>query len=263
MDILIFTGIALIVVFVVIVLKKQGDKKINYKDRIKLDTLLEDEELIEKDDVSATGNPAPDSADVLLPNVNIQDDSIVTIADESVKYYDNGVALVKAKRYEDSIPQLNKAIRLNPSDAAVYYYRGIAKIELKLYNDAIADFTDAMLRQTKKIDAFFQRGCARLKTGDKDNALLDFTHYIAVEKNNPEAYYKKGVLEYDKGNFQAAIDDFSNTIILNTNHASAYFKRGMAKQKTGDINGCCKDLKTAFDKGNLEAYHHMKKFCDK
>ena len=43
----------------------------------------------------------------------------------------------------------------------------------------------------------------------------------------------------------------------------AYFKRGLAKQKIGDTVGCCKDFKTAFEKGNLEAYHYIKKYCEK
>ena len=120
-----------------------------------------------------------------------------------------------------------------------------------------------MLYQLKNVDAFFQRGYARLKVEDNENALLDFKHYISIEKNNPKAFYQKGLLEYEKENFQIAIEDFTNAIILKPNHESAYFKRGMAKQKIGDIIGCCNDFKIAFDKGNLEAYHYIKKYCDK
>ncbi|MGB5847459.1 MAG: hypothetical protein WBH40_03165, partial [Ignavibacteriaceae bacterium] len=107
------------------------------------------------------------------------------------------------------------------------------------------------------------RGSARLKIQDNENALLDFGHYISIEKNNPEAFYQKGLLEYEKENFQIAIEDFSNAIILKPNHEFAYFKRGLAKQKIGDIIGCCKDFKIAFEKGNLEAFHYIKKYCDK
>ncbi|MCH7774702.1 MAG: tetratricopeptide repeat protein [Bacteroidetes bacterium] len=263
MDILIIAGIVLIIVFVVLILKKRGNKKINYKDRIKLESILENEEFIKKDGDSATKNPASDSTNVLQPTVDIQDDTIIKVTDKSIKYYNKGVALVKGEKYEESIPYLNEAIRLNSSEATTYYYRGIAKSKLNLFKDAIDDFTDAMLRQIKDVDAFFQRGYARLKIEDNENALLDFTHYISIEKNNPEAFYQKGVLEYEKENYQSAIDDFSNAIILSPNHESAYFKRGLARQITGDISGCCKDLKIAFEKGNLEAYHYIKKFCDK
>ena len=44
MDILIIAGIGLIIVLVVLILLKRGNKKINYKDRIKLETILDDEE---------------------------------------------------------------------------------------------------------------------------------------------------------------------------------------------------------------------------
>ncbi len=239
MDILFIAGIVLIFAFAVLILKKRGNKKINYKDRIKLETILENEKPIKK----------------IMPMIKLED--------ESIKYYDKGVALVIAKKYEESIPYLNEVIRINSSEATTYYYRGIAKSKLNLFKDAIDDFTDAMLHKIKDVDAFFQRGYARLKIEDNENALLDFTHYVSIEKNNPEAFYQKGVLEYEKENYQIAISDFSNAIILTPNHGSAYFKRGMAKQIIGDISGCCKDLKTAFDKGYLEAYHYMKKFCDK
>lgn len=267
MDILIITGIALIIVSIVLILIKRdfpsNKKKINYKDRIKLESILENEELPEKDVDKTTSKPSTDSSDVLHPNANIQDDSMTKLTDESIKYYNKGVALVKEKKYEESISYLNTAIRLNSSEGITYYYRGIAKSKLNLFRAAIDDFTDAMLRQVKNVDAFFQRGYARLKIEDNENALLDFTHYISIEKNNPEAFYQKGVLEYEKENFQRAIEDFSNAIILSPNHESAYFKRALARQITGDISGCCKDLKIAFEKGNLEAYHYIKKFCDK
>ncbi len=263
MDILIIAGIALIIVLVVFILIKRGNKKINYKDRIKLETILENEELPEKEADNTTKKPPTESADVFHPKTNIQDDSIIKLTDESLKYYNKGVALVKAKKYEESIPYLNTAIRLNSSEGIAYYYRGIAKSKLNLFRAAIEDFTDAMLHQLKNVDAFFQRGNARLKIEDNENALLDFKHYISIEKNNPEAFYQKGLLEYEKENFQIAIEDFSNAIILKPNHEFAYFQRGLAKQKIGDIIGCCKDFKIAFDNGNLEAYHYIKKYCDK
>ena len=83
-----------------------------------------------------------------------------------------------------------------------------------------------------------------------------------LDKDNPEAYYLRGTIKYDKKDFKGSIDDFSNAIILKPNHESAYFKRGLAKHETGDIQGCCNDLQTALDKGNLEAYHYLKEYCN-
>jgi len=264
MDILIYTGLGLILVVVYLLLIGPNyKKKINYKDRAKLESILESEELAEKDIKKTNQQSAKTSSDVFHPKTELQDDSMIKLTDESLKYYNKGVALVKAKKYDESIPYLNTAIRLNSSEGIAYYYRGIAKSKLNLFRAAIDDFTDAMLHQLKNVDAFFQRGYARLKIQDNENALLDFRHYISIEKNNPEAFYQKGLLEYEKENFQIAIEDFTNAIILKPNHEFAYFNRGLAKQKIGDTIGCCKDFKTAFEKGNLEAYHYIKKYCEK
>ena len=97
MDILIIAGIALIIVLVALILIKLGNKKINYKDRIKLENILENEELPEKEADKTTKKPPPESPDVFHPKTNVQDDSISKLTDESLKYYNKGVALAKEK----------------------------------------------------------------------------------------------------------------------------------------------------------------------
>ncbi len=188
-----------------------------------------------------------------------------TISATSVKTdnqnYEMGLLLLEKKRFNQAIDYFSKAIELNPADGAPYYYRGMAKNKLNLLNDAIEDYTDAMLRKLNIVDVFYRRGYCKFKLTDNCGALKDFTKYVSIDKHNPEAYYYKGLLEYEAENYSVVIEDLNKAIELNPNHESAYFKRGMAKEKTGDKNGCCNDLKTAVDKGNLEAYHYQKKFC--
>ena len=181
--------------------------------------------------------------------------------EKSAKTYELGVLLLKEKKYKESIEYFDKAIEINPADGVPFYYRGIAKSNINLADEAIEDYTDAMLRKLNIIDVFYQRGISKYKVGDKKGAFEDLTRYVSIVKSNPEAYYIKGLLEFEKEEYKDAIRDFDRTIILNPNHESAYFKRGMAKQKTGNQEGCCKDLKTAYEKGNLEAFHYIKQYC--
>ena len=176
--------------------------------------------------------------------------------------YDFGLLLLEKKRFKQAIYYFSKAIELNPDDGAPYYYRGIAKNKLNLLNDAVEDYTDAMLQKLNIVDVFYKRGNCKFRLGDTSGALKDFTKYVSIDKHNPEAYYYKGLLEYDAGNYSVVIKDLNRAIELNPNHESAYFKRGMAKEKIGDKKGCCSDLKIAIDKGNLEAYHYLKKFSN-
>ena len=183
-------------------------------------------------------------------------------SDKGSKTYELGVLLLKEKKYKDSIKYFDKAIEINPADGIPFYYRGIAKSNINLTDEAIEDYTDAMLRKLNIVDVFYQRGISKIKVGDKKGALNDLIRYISIEKSNAEAFYYKGLLEFEKEEYSTAIEDFDRAIILNPNHASAYFKRGMAKHHTGSKEGCCRDLKTAYNKGNLEAFHYMKQFCE-
>jgi len=182
--------------------------------------------------------------------------------EKSTKTYELGMLLLNCKKYKESIEYFDKAIEINPADGVPFYYRGIAKSNINLTDAAIEDYTDAMLRKLNIIDVFYQRGISKYKVGDKKGALTDLTRYVSIAKSNAEAFFYIGLLEIEKEEYTSAIEDFNRTIILNPNHASAYFKRGMAKNHTGNKEGCCRDLRAAYDKGNLEAFHYMKQFCE-
>ncbi len=202
-------------------------------------------------DVEAYYNNKPDAVDYAQ-----------TSDEKSTKTYELGVLLLKENKYEESIEYFDKAIEINPADGIPFYYRGIAKSNIKLTDAAIEDFTDAMLRKLNIIDVFYQRGIAKYTVGDTKGAMNDLTRYVSVVKSNAEAFYYKGLIEFEDEEYSTAIEDFDRAIILNPNHESAYFKRGMAKHHTGNKEGCCRDLKSAYEKGNLEAFHYMKQYCE-
>ena len=283
-------------------------KRINYKERVDLNQILEDEE-------SSTGNSKKQYASAIVNQASYHQrtigatgkislssnkplekivDGMTSLEDNSSEeefkyssdidaYYDNkpdavdyaqqsgekgtktyelGMLLLNDKKFKESIEYFDKAIEINPADGVPFYYRGIAKSNINLTDEAIEDYTDAMLRKLNIIDVFYQRGISKFKIGDKTGAMTDLTRYVSISKNNAEAFYYKGLLEFENEEYSKAIEDFDRTIMLNPNHESAYFKRGMAKNQVGNQEGCCKDLRTAYNKGNLEAFHYMKQFCD-
>ena len=61
--------------------------------------------------------------------------------------------------------------------------------------------------------------------------------------------------------YNGAIENFSLAVELNPLFAEVYFERAMAKEFLGDREGCCDDLKTAMNKGYLNSYHYIKKYC--
>jgi tetratricopeptide (TPR) repeat protein len=253
--------LAIIVILILLIKTSSGEyrRKISFRDRIQLDHIFDNDIPLKGEEQKEIDSS---SEQIDSDQTSLGDEEFSQSSDDSFnQYYKKGLVFFKDENYRDSIMCFNKTIEINPTEPEPYYYRGLAKSKMNLHNDAIEDFTDAMLRKLNNVDAFYERGTARLNIGDKENALRDFSSFVLINKTNAEVYYLKGALEAEQENYQRAVDDFSNAIIVNPNHESAYFKRGLAKQKLGDNAGCCEDSKTAFDKGNLEALHYLKKFC--
>ena len=233
---------------------------INFSDKKPLEKIVDD--LTNFDNKSSeTLFPYPTDVDAYYENKPDAVDYAQNPSKKSSKNYELGLLLLKGKKFKESIEYFDKAIEINPADGIPFYYRGLAKSNINLTDEAIEDYTDAMLRKLNIIDVFYQRGISKYKVGDKTGALNDLTRYVSVEKSNPEAFYYKGLIEFENEEYSTAIEEFNRTIILNPNHASAYFKRGMAKHHTGNNQSSCRDLKTAYEKGNLEAFHYLKEFC--
>jgi tetratricopeptide (TPR) repeat protein len=237
-----------------------NQQKINFSDKKPLEKIV--------NDITNFENNGPEELFPYLTDIDAYYENKPDAVDyaqnpsgKSSKNYELGLLLLKGKKFKESIEYFDKAIEINPADGIPFYYRGLAKSYINLTDEAIEDYTDAMLRKLNIIDVFYQRGISKYKVGDKTGALNDLTRYVSVEKSNAEAFYYKGLIDFEMEEYSTAIEEFNRTIILNPNHASAYFKRGMAKHHTGNTQSSCRDLKTAYEKGNLEAFHYMKQFC--
>jgi hypothetical protein len=71
-----------------------------------------------------------------------------------------------------------------------------------------------------------------------------------------------GLINKDRNNQNSAIENFSIAIGKNPRHEAAHFQRAMVKNKNGDKEGCCEDLRKAYELGHLEAYHYIKQICE-
>jgi tetratricopeptide (TPR) repeat protein len=253
-------AVLLLLLLVFLIKRINTKRRIGFKDRISLDKIIEGAvSLKDKETVEQPDN-LTELQNSFQENEYVQEFDYHPMTGSSLSLQ-KGTALLKEGKYDDAITFFSKSIENNPANADAYYSRALAKSKLNLLKDSIDDFTDAILRQLNDPDVYYQRGKLRLKIGDKENALKDLTNFISLRKSNAEAFFLKGTLEFDIENYEAAISDFTNAISLDKNYADAYFKRGLAKHRTGYVATCCKDLKTAFEKGNLEAYHYLKLYC--
>ena len=127
----------------------------------------------------------------------------------------------RAKRYEDAITDLDKALQLNPEFILAYNGRastkirhGAAEAELgnrekaqRLYQDAIEDLNEAIKLNPKHADAYYMRAAARIEFGRSEAdrgdaekaqrlyemAIQDCTQVTKLEPQGFLAYDSRGI----------------------------------------------------------------------
>ncbi|MBT8378374.1 MAG: hypothetical protein KJN64_04020 [Ignavibacteria bacterium] len=182
--------------------------------------------------------------------------------DRLTKTVRNGIDKCNHSDFKGAIGEFSNAIELKALDPIGHYCRALTKLRLRNYDSSIPDFTEAIRLQMKEANTLYYRGVARYNTKDYNGAEMDLRSYLKSEPNFAEGYYMLGLISKDNHNLEVAIENFSVAISKNPRHEAAYFERALAKEKNGDKDGCCSDLKAAYELGHLEAYHYIKEMCE-
>jgi tetratricopeptide (TPR) repeat protein len=134
-----------------------------------------------------------------------------------------------------------------------------------LCNTRLSNFTAAYLDLNTAIDlgitekeAYFQKAVVEIELEKYFEAIDDLNYYLAAHPLAYEAFFYRGIANHKSGNYQTALEDFNKSIELNPNHERAYFERAFVKKSLQDQIGYSNDLKTAYNKGYLYAYHYLK-----
>jgi tetratricopeptide (TPR) repeat protein len=115
---------------------------------------------------------------------------IVFVAVSSMSYSapdmtQQGVAFLKAQRFDEAVKVLSKAIQDNPDNAKAIHYRGMAFYYQGNIDQAITDYTRALEIQPDLTQVYTSRGVALFRRGDYQRAKQDLT--LAFSKNPKDA----------------------------------------------------------------------------
>jgi len=127
---------------------------------------------------------------------------------------------------ENSLSDLDEAIRLNPNSAAAYNNRGRAYQSRRDYDKALRDYSQAILLDSNYAAAYNNRGNVYLVQKEYDKALSDFNTAIQLNPNSVHAYNNRGNLYLEKKEYDRAMSDYNEAIRLNPTYALAYINRG-------------------------------------
>jgi tetratricopeptide (TPR) repeat protein len=96
-----------------------------------------------------------------------------------------GVAFLKAQRFNEAITVFTKVIKSDPENAKAIYYRGMARYYKGDLDQAIADYTLALKKQPDLLEVYTSRGVAFFNKGDFQRAQKDLD--LVLEKRPDDA----------------------------------------------------------------------------
>lgn len=136
-----------------------------------------------------------------------------------------GVTLAAAKRIDDAVESLKRAIKLNPQ--APSYHANLGEV----------------LRQA----------------GRRDEALVSLNEALKLDPGNAQTLNNLGIIHYEQRKFKDAIGYYRRAIEARPNMAEAHNNLGNALRSTGDIEGAMSAYQDALVHRGIypEAYNNL------
>ena len=99
--------------------------------------------------------------------------------------------LLRYSQFDEAEETLTEAIKYDKGNFEAYYYRGCARINAKKYNEAIADLEKAIELKPDYADAYFNLGRTYYMMHDEDKACEYYKLAARYGRPNLEDYLKR------------------------------------------------------------------------
>ncbi len=148
-------------------------------------------------------------------------------------YNSRGWYYLTEKMYDKAVPDLTRAIEINPRYLFACYNRGNAWRKQNLYRLAIADFNRALAIDSNYILAISDRGSALFALGILDSALADFNRALKLDPAYAIGFANRASVLYRMGKYSEAAADYSHALAINPGDAETHLNRGVAYSSMG------------------------------
>jgi len=171
------------------------------------------------------------------------DPAVAAKTAELRKAFDEGVALSREGKYDDSVAAFNRAIALNPKCPDCFYNIGFAYAQKKDYAQAEENYKKALEVKPDYAEAYnglaniynAQRKFDQAAEASAKASQLSAAAPGALQGGNADALYNEGVILWNGGKIPDAKAKFQAAIAANANHAESHYQLGMALVNEGKL----------------------------
>jgi tetratricopeptide (TPR) repeat protein len=173
------------------------------------------------------------------------DRAVALDPDNAAARFHRGRACLRAGRPDEAVRELDVAVRLDPSDPRALSQRGEAHRRARRFDEAVADFTAALALDPGQVRALGSRGQVHQQAGRFDEAVADFTAALALDPGYVWALGCRGRSHRQAGRFDEAVADLTAALAQRPDHAWALAERGKAHRLAGRPGEAVADLTAA------------------
>jgi len=171
------------------------------------------------------------------------DPAVAAKTAELRKAFDEGVALSREGKYDDSVAAFNRAIALNPKCPDCFYNIGFAYAQKKDYAQSEENYKKALEVKPDYAEAYnglaniynAQRKFDQAAEASAKASQLSAAAPGALQGGNADALYNEGVILWNGGKIPDAKAKFQAAIAANPNHAESHYQLGMALVNEGKL----------------------------
>jgi tetratricopeptide (TPR) repeat protein len=195
----------------------------------------------------------------------------------AVPYYGHGAALEGLGKTGDALPDLDKAIAVDPKYADALCERGIVLIAAGTKDKGCMDIRKAKtLGCTKAKDLYEKNACSGMSTSflnsgnikleakDFAGALIDFTSAIQLNSDSIEPYLKRAECNLNLKKYDKAVADYNKALKIKPDTIRILCLRGTAYNASANFKAAFDDLSRVvrLDPDNYDAYMQRAAACE-
>lgn len=165
---------------------------------------------------------------VLLPTVSLPCSVQAQEADAEVLVAE-GVLAYDAKRYDEAIALLSRAVALNPHQARAFYYLALCHLARGHAEQALAPLTTLRALRPSDLEVAYQLGTAHFALRNYEKATPPLEEVFRQEPEHENLGFYVGFLRYRQKDYDGAAEALSMNASSNPDlRQLAFFYRGLA-----------------------------------
>jgi tetratricopeptide (TPR) repeat protein len=181
-------------------------------------------------------------------------DRAINLYPSDQNYCRRGSIFIQFKQFDKAMPDILKAIEINPAFADAYYQLGLIKAGQDSAAIALALCNKADLLRYDSGYSHLLRSIIFNKTGDVQGEINEISALIKIDPSHANYYNNRGYAMNKQGRFAEGISDFNTCIRLDSSIAFAYNNKGFALFKLGDVQGALEAVNASLALDGSNAY---------